>query len=173
MGNNSIKKIETDKLIIEGHLLKWDNVTIQISNISSVTAWEIKSRFPMIVIILAIIGAVFLYTGSSQYGYRYSPDSGIMILSGIGGVLVIAAAVCLFVWWMDGPKKYLNICMNSGITYSILFQDKYFMEKVLQVFAAIFKSGKSVETNISVNISDSKFSGGSSVIKEINELIKN
>ena len=42
------RKIKTDELIIDGHLLKWKNVTVQISNISSITTWEIKPRFPIL-----------------------------------------------------------------------------------------------------------------------------
>ena len=42
LSNTNEKTIETNELIIEGHLLRWENVTVQISNISSVTAWSLQ-----------------------------------------------------------------------------------------------------------------------------------
>ena len=157
MADNSNKKIITAKLIIEGHLLKWDNVTIQISNISSVTAWKIEPPpFPTTAVLLSV--------ALGFAGMAYTP---------LGGAFLIVALGFIF-WWQQEyreskEKEYLNICTNSGIIYSILFNNKEFMRKVLRAFAIIFRDGEKAGIELNMNIVNSTFSGDSAVIKEINE----
>ena len=136
--------ITTNELVIEGHLLKWENVVVQISNISSVTTMKvIPPRFPAMALILTFVGIVLITVdnaGSSRY--YYSSGSAV---TAIGIALLILSIIRMLVWYSEAEplmnKKYLSICTNSGMTYLILFRDEQFREKVLRVFTTIFAKG--------------------------------
>lgn len=139
--------LETTSLTIKGHLLKWGNYVVQISNISLVSSGEKEPpRFPIGILWAALAGIVMLAFGISQSSGRYggSEISGGMI--GLGILVLVAALVALVKWlgevWSAQEEKYLHIHMNSGKTYSILFKDKEFLEKkVIPVFSQIFENG--------------------------------
>ena len=148
------RKIKTDELIIDGHLLKWKNVTVQISNISSITTWEIKPRFPILSIILGIVGIVLLILVEYDRSFRY------MDLDAYGTAALVFAFIRFIIWLiaylMSKNLQYLHIYMASGAVYSILFKNKEFAQEVLQLFARIFKDGGNVGDNYYINVAGGK-----------------
>ena len=153
MGNPKEKTVKTEKLLIQGHLLRWEDVVIQISNISLITSSDvITAQFPTWAGIMAVVGLALL--GLVWY---------------LGLILIAIAGFAIFSWYSSVQeaknRKYLNILLNSGQTYSIMFQSKHFLNDVLQVFANIFEEGSAGGTNYYINIKDSKIDHNSSIIR--------
>lgn len=136
------KTVETDNLRIEGQLLEWKGVIIQVSNISLITTANLNStKFPLWTLLAIIIGiALFQFEGL------------------VGLVLIAIAGVVIYLWYADVQRaqnhKYLNILLNSGYTYSILFKNDSFLEEVLKVFSNIFADGSYAKTNYYIDISN-------------------
>ena len=63
-------------------------------------------------------------------------------------------------------KKYLTILLNSGYTYSILFNDHSFLSKVFHVFANILDEGTSPSINYFIDMVNCKIDNNSSVVAE-------
>lgn len=159
--NRNDKTVETDSLYIHGHLLKWENVVVQISNISSITASNIpiekKSQYWLWgALVIGLLG----FTG------LMSRDKGLAIS------LLALSVLCISVWWnkneeekKDAKKlKCLSIFLNSGSTYSIIFDDESFLQQVLQVFANIFENGAQAGTNYHINLTGCTIDNQSSVV---------
>lgn len=139
-GNKNSRTVETADFIVEGHLLKWNNVAIQIDNVSM-----ISSENPPLPVLPAwtlwatILGLLALIFGGSSYSYSMT------IIQQVG-LIAFVIGLCVFGMWMTQVKtlskhKYLHILLNCGITYSIEFVDVDYLEKVLAAFEDIFKKG--------------------------------
>lgn len=153
MGNKKEKTVQTRNLFIQGHLLQWEGVIIQISNISLITSSNMnRPIFPIWAGIMAIIGLSLLklvwYVG--------------LIALAIGGVGI-------YFWYSEVERvknnKYLNILLNSGFTYSILFTNEDFLQNVMQVFANIFEDAAEDHANYYIDIKNSTISNGASVVQ--------
>lgn len=146
-GDEESETLETSSLTIKGHLMKWNNYLVQISNISLVSSGEKEPpSFPKWILWPTLIGIIFLAYSMKGSGGRYggSEVSGGIIAFAI--LLLAIALIDVVVWlnklWTCQDEKYLHIHMNSGSTYSILFKDKEFLEKkVLPMFSKIFENG--------------------------------
>lgn len=157
VGNQKEKTVKTEKLLIQGQLLKWDDVVIQISNISMITASDIQGpNFPLWSVFLCLVGIYLLNMKSLWY---------------IGVALVIIAGIVIYTWYsqkkITQAHKYLNILMNSGYTYSILFESEPFLKKVLQIFANIFEAGSGAGVNYFIDLTGCRIDNNSSVIKTV------
>lgn len=138
--------IETENLLIRGHLLRWSDTVIQISNISLVSTANLPyPRFPVLSAIITIAGIVL---AADRYGS----------LQGIGIMLAMAGIAWMLFWGVRCSdvhgKKYLNISLNSGLTYSLYFSNQDFMKQVLQLLANITETGTTPNMNFNVNIHD-------------------
>ena len=171
--NEKEKMVKTRGLSIVGHLLRWEDVVIQISNISLISTSNFQqTALPVWAVFLAVVGVVLL---------PFAWWAGLLCL-GIG-ILVICA------WYAETKKtkkyKYLNIQLNSGRLFSLLFENEEFLNQVLDVFANIFEDDESqaenrdiridiqnchVEdrSNLNVEVSNSSADHGGTVIGAIN-----
>ena len=148
IGGKKEKTVQTKQLLIQGHLLRWEGVIIQISNISLITSTNLNPPgFP----IWAAIAVL----------------AGIALLKPIWYVGLIALAVggfSIYSWYSEYEQakdhKYLNILLNSGFTYSILFSNEAFLDEVMCVFANIFENGEEYSTNYYIDIKDSTIENG-------------
>lgn len=166
-GKQKGKTIETGTMTIRGHLLRLPNVVIQISNISGITVTDVQMRNPggillLIGLCLTVAGG-FLVKTSQQYSYYYGSyrdedqmSMGVVLFI-IGVVLIIIGLVLLG----KANRKCLNIYLNSGVTYSIVFANEEFMNQVLDVFDAIFEDGGAARHEYHINIKDCNFEGSS------------
>lgn len=172
-GNNKEKQVKTQRLSIVGHLLRWDDVVIQISNISLISTSNLQQTpMPFWAIILIIFGVVLLpiiWWAS--------------LLCLALGILVIWA------WYKETKKtekyKYLNIQLNSGRMFSLLFENQEFLNQVLDVFANIFEDDNyqaqnrdiridiqnchvDDRSNLNIKVDNSQADNGGAVIGAIN-----
>lgn len=131
MSNPKDKMVQTDRLQILGHLLRWDDVVIQISNISMISTGSYQSQsFPLWAAIVVIVGLITFWISWL-----------------IGLLLTVFGAAVIYLWYAEYQKtknfKYLHILLNSGKSFSLLFQKENFLRKVLDVFANIFEDENS------------------------------
>lgn len=139
-GDSKNKVIETPRFNIRGHLLRWEDTAIQISNIAMVTTGDLAApRFPIPAAVLILLGLA---------GMSMSAAVGLLLLAAGGGWIAL--------WYSSVNKtkgqKYLHLFLNSGNVYSFTFNDMGFLNQVLQVFANIFKSGTTSDTNFQINV---------------------
>ncbi|MBC2201416.1 hypothetical protein HCX59_09180 [Listeria welshimeri] len=131
-----IKKneIETEEFSIKDNLLKFSDLTIQLSNISYLSAGKKKFKIPIMAIIILII-SLFLLS----------------ILPIIGFLLLIASGG--YIWYLyndyQKEKQFLTFNLNSGQIYRISFEKKDFLNKVREtVEFSMNNKNKNFEINI-------------------------
>ena len=101
-GSKKEKVIETDELQVRGHLLRWKDVVIQISNISQISVGNYpRPPFPLWTIAAILIGLCFL---------PYNKFIGMI------GLLVGIAVIAMWYesWWDKKDYKFLRLYLNSG-----------------------------------------------------------
>ncbi|MBR0282750.1 MAG: hypothetical protein IJQ81_14400 [Oscillibacter sp.] len=150
------KVIATQNLTIRGHLLKWSDTSIQISNISMVSTASLPApRFPVWSVIIFAIGLLVTVRFAEALSYSYYDTPTIVIIT--VGVILISVGAVGFAAWMSSvqdsaEQKYLHIFLNSGNVYSFIVRDQKFLQQMLQVFSNIFESGTTNETNFQINV---------------------
>lgn len=152
-GSQKGKTIETDGFTIQGHLLRWEDVVIQISNISLVSSRNVPTpKFPIWAAIVALLG-LWLFTKNTLLA---------LIVLGVGGGAIV-------LWYMQynrlKDEKCLHILLNSGDTFSLIARDVHFVEQVLGVFSKIFKDGDKAGTNYYIDMKNCKIANNSSVVQ--------
>lgn len=159
--------ITTNSLTIVGNLLKWSGTVIQISNISLVsTARVAKKAFPFLSLLLAVLGISLISIGIK--GSRYGIDEG---LAALGTVFLLTAGIWILIWASDrkneNEKENLNILLNAGLVYTILFNDRKFLAEVMRCFEQIL-SDQTHDKKVVINIKDNIITEGASVIEQMN-----
>ena len=149
------KTVEIKDFSIQGNLLKLDDIIIQISNISLITALDVRlPDFPLWVLAVALVGVILL-----------------AVKWFIGLFVLAVACLVIYTWYKNVERakehKYLNLLLNSGYTYAILFQNGTFLQEVLQIFANIFEDGVSTGTNYYIDMNGCKIDNNSSVVSTI------
>lgn len=147
LGNQHEKTVKTSNLTVEGHLLRWSDTVLQISNISLITSGNMEApAFPTMGLVFVLAGLLGLSAGSA--------------IALIGLVALCVGGFLFYRWYVAWQKskecKYLHILLNCGYTYSILFENEGFLQQVLEVFANIFKDGGEAGTNYFIDISNSR-----------------
>lgn len=156
-GNQKEKTVSTDGFQVKGHLLQWENVAIQISNISLVTSSDVQPmQFPIWGLLIVIAGIAL-----------------IPFMLPLGILLLVLGAFTFFVWYRENEKKkqhkFLYIQLNSGKSFAILFQSQEFLNQVLQTFANIFADGGKTGNNYYFDLKNSKIDRNSSVIRNLHQ----
>lgn len=150
---SNTKAIETDFLKVKGNLISWQNTMIQISSISMISTAEVaKNPFPILSIVLFIVGILC-----------------VKFISALAGLAGIAASIIWIIAWNSKRQKLselkkLNIMLNSGSVYTIIFNSRDFLDKVIGVLSDIL-ADPDRNDNIIFNIRDNTFQQDSSVIK--------
>lgn len=152
--NSKENNIVTEQLEIQGNLLRWEGTIIQISNISLITTSNLSTpRFPLWSLLLALAGIVAIAEESLLLGLFL-----IVVTSAIG-----------YLWYSDyqyaKSGKFLNLLLNSGHTYSIVFHDKKFLRKVLGVFSSIMIDGSNPAVNYNIDLNNCVIDRSSSIIR--------
>lgn len=150
------RTVQAKNLLIRGNLLYWEGVIIQISNICFLTTTNFNTpRFPLWSILLILAGIAFLSEAETII---------------VGLLLLLGAVFAIYSWYKEFQdakgKKYLTILLNSGYTYSILFNDHSFLSKVFHVFANILDEGTSPSINYFIDMVNCKIDNNSSVVAE-------
>ena len=82
------KSIETKQLMIKGNIMSWEEMMIQLSNVSCVSVSELNTiRFPLLALVFVIVGIALI---------QAEPTLGIAGLGvGLGWI----------VWWANANEK--------------------------------------------------------------------
>lgn len=161
LGGRKETVVETKQFQICGHLLRWEDTVIQISNISLISTGNFQSQqFPMWAAILALLGLLAL--GASLI---------------VGLMCIVVGIFCIYLWYKAIEKtkeyKYLNIYLNSGRVFSLLFEKEWFLREVLDVFANIFEGGGTKQgTNISIDIQNCTVDNQSTLIGTLSNITR-
>lgn len=143
------EEIKTDRLQINGNILRIDQTTLQLSNISSISHGLIKVKIPYaFLIIWGVVGLLF-----------------IKLFALIGFILLIGLGIYIYYLYQKtiNTNSYLYLQLNSGINYTILFEDKEFLEKAKTVIEMSFNKKNQ---NIKINIKDQTIIGDNNRIDE-------
>ena len=148
MIGEKISTINTDFLKVKGDLICWENTMIQISNISMITTTEVAG-LPFPVLSLLIICAGFAVASESI---------------GVAMVCWIISAGWIMYWYKQCQErssiKKLNFILNSGGMYTLIFNDKNFLNQVSSVLLEILVN-KNRKANITFNIKNNTFTDDS------------
>ena len=88
-GGQKEKTVEVPGFQVKGHLLQWENVAIQISNIALVTSSDVQpTQFPIWGLLIAVLGIVL-----------------IPFMLPLGLVLLALSAFTFYVWYRENEKK--------------------------------------------------------------------
>ncbi|GCF92696.1 hypothetical protein NRIC_05870 [Enterococcus florum] len=138
-GNN--EEIETDLLVIKNNVLRFDRVSVQLSNISRVHTGEIKPNLSLPMVFVFIV-SLFLFKNWTLLGFI--------------GLAVSGFHFYKFYQEYVNKKQYLTLSLNSGQFYSILFDDKEFIEKARSAIENAFNKS----TDATINIAENKIING-------------
>lgn len=143
------EEIKTDRLQIKGNILKIDQTTLQLSNISSVSNGLIKVRIPYpLLFIWGIVGIILI---------KISTLVGFLVIIGLVGYIYFLYQKSI------NTNSYLYFHLNSGANYTILFENKTFL---LEAKAVIENSFNKKNQNIKINIKDQTIIGDNNMIDE-------
>lgn len=135
-------EIITENLLIKDNLVRFTDLTIQLSNISFVKSRVKKFKLPGFVIILAIIGLILLMT---------NPFLGV-IVSAFAGFLIWRIYKSF-----KASRFFLVFYLNSGQTYHLFFGDSDFLTDVR---FAIETSMNDRNKRYAINIKEQKIIDG-------------
>lgn len=156
-GSKKEKIIETNELQIRGHLLRWKDVVIQISNISLISVGNYpRPPFPMWTIAVILIGII---------AWPLSILIGAIVLAvGIAGMSIWYES-----WWPKKDYKFLHLYLNSGQSFSFMFEEESFLRKVLDVFANIFEDvEKNINNSVTIDIKNCSVRDNGRIVETIN-----
>lgn len=149
------KSIETKQLMIKGNIMSWEEMMIQLSNVSCVSVSELNTiQFPLLALVFVIVGIALI---------QAEPTLGIAGLGvGLGWI----------VWWANANEKRksskkLNILVNSGHTFQIVFSDRNFLKKILEILEVIIREGGIGNNSISINVKDCKIDGDARILNDL------
>lgn len=167
---NDTNVIDTEILKVTGNLISWKNTILQIINISMISTTDItKQPFPLWSLLLALIGII---------AFSLNPFIAILLLA--------VSVGWIYLWYKKRSEskkhKRLNIVLNSGSVFSLVFEDQEFLDKVISVLTEILSAQKTdsnitfniknstyyeeTDNSVNYNIKDNTFNDESAVIKE-------
>ena len=149
LSNQSQKEIRTDRLQVQGNVLKVDKNTLQLSNISTLSHGRLKVNIPYPLLIIWLLISLIILKFSFILGL----------------ILIIALGVYIYYLYQKtlNTNSYLYIQLNSGIIYPIYFKEESFLLEVQDVLETAFNQRNQ---NISINIKDQTIVGDNNSIAE-------
>ena len=145
--------IDTPYLRIRGNCLEFQNVCIQLSNISVLTTSNVNG--PAVSLLISS-GALVLLGGM------------LMVIQAIVGFILMGIGCLLIFGWlrdnsMARQSKQLTIITNSGNIFPIVFSDQKFLGRVVDVILDMIRDPKDAQ-NITVNMHECRFMDNSAAI---------
>lgn len=155
------REINTDTLKIHGNCMEFLDTIIQLSNISLISTNSIiPTKFPTWCIGAIAVGLICLFLK-------------ITLISVIGLGLLALGAWTIYLWYQrvqqEKEIKKLVIATNSGQTFSILFYNGNFLERVIDVLKEIIANPGHL-SDVNFNIKDNTFTQGAAIFHEYNEV---
>lgn len=153
------KKIETKNLRIEKNIISFNDLILQISNISQVSIEPLpKKNFNIISIVTLFLGIFGLI----------QRDEKIQIY----GILFILITIGYFIWLYvvnSAKGKYLYLYMNSGSYYYIFCRNELFLDSVMDVIESCINNHYTKEINI--DLVDCKLYNSPFVVENTNSAV--
>lgn len=149
------KNIITPQLMIAGNIMAWKDSVLQLSNVSSVSTVPLELMpFPTWVLLVFLAGI------------------GAFVTSWLAAVVFIAVAIGIIYYWYQKNEnlkmqRNLIILMNSGITFSFLFNDQKFLNQVFGVLSSIIAEGGKEDRHVKININNSTISGNAKILNDM------
>lgn len=155
------REIDTDSLKIYGNCLEFKDTIIQLSNVSLISNNSlVPPQFPTWTIGALLLGLLCLFL-----------DFGAIKV--IGLFLIVGGGCAIYMWYQRAEQekqiKKLVIATNSGQTFSILFNQGQFLDKVIVALKEII-AHPGHHSDIIINIKDNTIAPGGSVIDSVNEI---
>ena len=153
---NKDRFIKTMNLNITGNIMSWQDCLVQISNVSYITAKGIQQvPFPWITIPAFIIG-IMLFKVNVVIAL-------IVVICSFGGV---------YTWYKEYEKRKNSIALvltlNSGDRLVLIFNDRSFLAKVMEVLKKIITDGGIGKNNsISIDLSGCQFKGDATLLNNL------
>ncbi|MGX7418426.1 hypothetical protein ACWOFR_06430 [Carnobacterium gallinarum] len=135
-------EIITDSFVITGNVLKFTNITIQLSNISQIYAGKRKFQIPYIAIIVFLISLMLLR---------------VQFIIGLIGCALSGLYIYSLYQKHNDTKVYLSFSLNSGKHYLISFNNQQFLNEVRAIVEASFNKQKG---DYKINIAEQKIIHG-------------
>ena len=153
--NDKTKPLDPKSFEITGDIIKWNGTVIKIQNISYVTNEKFElPAFPKLAVVLILFGFIV---------WKFNIAAGLSCLA--------VGCLWIFAWFSEREdlksKTLLTLAMNSGTRIPILFHDKEFLNKVLDVLEEVMKVGCIGNKNITVNISNCDISGNAKILTDM------
>ena len=157
---NTHREIETESLKIHGNCMEFNDTVIQLNNISLLSTQDVTpTKLPTWVLIVALAGLAVMLLRVSE-------------LLWLGLIMVLIAGVFLYLWYKEAQRlkelKRLVIITNSCNSFTIVFQDRPFLEKVIQVLKEVIAKPGHL-SDVTINVKNNNFTGDSSVIPNFQE----
>lgn len=155
------REIDTDSLKIYGNCLELKDTIIQLSNVSLISNNSlVPPQFPTWAIGTLIFGLLCLFL-----------DFGAIKV--IGLFLIVGGGCAIYMWYQRAEQekqiKKLVIATNSGQTFSILFNQGAFLDRVIIALKEII-AHPGHHSDIIINIKDNTIAPGGSIIDSVNEI---
>lgn len=155
------REIDTDSLKIYGNCLEFKDTVIQLSNVSLVSNNSlVPPKLPTWTIAALILGLLCLFV-----------DNGAIKVFGL--LLIVGGGCAIYMWYQRAERekqiKKLVIATNSGQTFSILFNQGQFLDKVIVALKEII-AHPGHHSDIIINIKDNTIAPGGTVIDSVNEI---
>lgn len=149
------KSIVTSQLLIVGNIMAWKDSVLQLSNVSSVSTVALEPLpFPSWALLA-------LLAGLAMFIFSWVPAT----------IFIVIGMVSILCWYFKNEdlkeQKNLIILMNSGITFSFLFNNQEFLDKVFGVLSSIIAEGGKEERHVEININNSTISGNAKVLNDM------
>lgn len=159
-GASNNREIDTDSFKIYGNCLEVKDTVIQLSNVSLVANNPLaRTKFPLWTLVTLILGFACLFV-----------RNGTVIVLGLALLFTGGAIICVWFFQTEREKqlKKLVIATNSGQTFSILFEQGEFLDKVIGTLKEII-AHPGHHSDVIINIKDNTIASGGKLIESVNE----
>lgn len=131
-------QIKTDQILVKQNIIRFENVTLNLNNVSQINTGKIKVQVPFIPLIIAvIIGLVIL---------KFNPSLGALLL------LLVAAYGYHLYNVTQNSDHYLTFILNSSSVYQILVKDTDFLNDIRDFIDKKVINGNNINNGAGANI---------------------
>ena len=133
--------IETNNLYIEGNILRMDDFSLQLGNISMISSGKQMFKLSILEVFIAVVSAILIFNVPSI---------------GVVGVLIMGIHFYFKYTSYSSSKFHLTFYSNHGKSIRIYFNNDDFLTKVRNVVESSFNK----QSNLTINMKEEKIVQG-------------